>query len=84
MFIRVACPILTSQLSLAYAELYMTLATIFRRFELELFETTRETVQYSRDYFNSFPEKGCDGVKVMIHQPGCGTDVDGRIGGWKQ
>ncbi|KAL8646237.1 MAG: hypothetical protein Q9210_006250 [Variospora velana] len=53
-------------INLAYAELYMTIGTIFRRFELELFETTRETVQYGRDYFNAFPEKGCDGVKVAI------------------
>ncbi|KAL9017054.1 MAG: hypothetical protein Q9185_005608 [Variospora sp. 1 TL-2023] len=53
-------------INLAYTELYMTIGTIFRRFELELFETTRETVQYGTDYFNAFPEKGRDGVKVTI------------------
>ncbi|KAI4281616.1 MAG: hypothetical protein L6R38_003557 [Xanthoria sp. 2 TBL-2021] len=53
-------------INLAYAELYMTIATIFRRFELELFETDRATVEYARDYFNPFPENGCDGVKVLV------------------
>ncbi|KAL9000687.1 MAG: hypothetical protein Q9169_000723 [Polycauliona sp. 2 TL-2023] len=53
-------------INLAYAELYMTIATIFRRFELELFETDRSTVEYGRDYFNPFPENGCDGVKVLV------------------
>ncbi|KAL8674586.1 MAG: hypothetical protein Q9168_001029 [Polycauliona sp. 1 TL-2023] len=53
-------------INLAYAELYMTIATIFRRFELELFETDRSTVEYGRDYFLSFPENGCGGVKVLV------------------
>ncbi|KAL8685638.1 MAG: hypothetical protein Q9218_007635 [Villophora microphyllina] len=53
-------------ISLAYAELYMTVATIFRRFELELFETDGSTVEYSRDHFNAMPEKRCDSVKVLV------------------
>ncbi|KAL8644389.1 MAG: hypothetical protein Q9226_007786 [Calogaya cf. arnoldii] len=53
-------------INLAYAQLYMTIATIFRRFELELFETDRATVEYARDYFNPFPENGADGVKVLV------------------
>lgn len=53
--------------SLAYAELHMTIATIFRRFDLELFETDRSTVEYTRDFFNALPEKkGTDGVKVVV------------------
>ena len=44
----------------------MTIATIFRRFGLELFETDRATVEYARDYFNPFPENGADGVKVVV------------------
>ncbi|CAL8578962.1 hypothetical protein XPA_004726 [Xanthoria parietina] len=51
---------------LAYAELYITIATIFRRFELALFETERATVEYARDYFNPFPEHGGDGVRVLV------------------
>ncbi|KAI4220486.1 MAG: hypothetical protein L6R36_007588 [Xanthoria steineri] len=53
-------------MNLAHAELYLTLATIFRRFDLELFDTERSTVQYYRDYFNSFPKNGCDGVRVLV------------------
>ncbi|KAL8690123.1 MAG: hypothetical protein Q9224_004482 [Gallowayella concinna] len=52
--------------SLAQAELYMTIASIFRQFDLELFETERSTVEYYRDYFNSFPKSDCDGVKVLV------------------
>ena len=36
--------------SLAYAEIYVTLATIFRRFDLELYETTREDVDAVRTF----------------------------------
>ncbi|KAI4242382.1 MAG: hypothetical protein LQ352_007253 [Teloschistes flavicans] len=53
-------------ISLAYAELYMTIATIFRRFELELFETDASAVEYSRDFFNAMPEKRGDGLKVCV------------------
>lgn len=38
--------------SLAYAEIYVTLATIFRRFDLELYETTREDVDAVRKFQN--------------------------------
>lgn len=44
----------------------MTIATIFHQFDLELFDTERSTVEYYRDYFNSFPKNGCDGVKVLV------------------
>ncbi|KAI4254729.1 MAG: hypothetical protein L6R42_007068, partial [Xanthoria sp. 1 TBL-2021] len=53
-------------MNLAHAELYMTIATIFRQFNLELIATDRSTVEYYRDYFNSFPKNGCDGVKVLV------------------
>ncbi|KAL9623137.1 MAG: hypothetical protein Q9204_007976, partial [Flavoplaca sp. TL-2023a] len=53
-------------MNLAYAELYMTIATVFRQFDLELFDTERSTVEFYRDYFNSFPKHGCDGVKVLV------------------
>ncbi|KAL8653987.1 MAG: hypothetical protein Q9226_003619 [Calogaya cf. arnoldii] len=55
-------------INLAYAELYMTIATIFRQFDLELYDTDRTTVEYYRDYFNSFPKNGCDGVKVLVRK----------------
>ncbi|KAL8715238.1 MAG: hypothetical protein Q9220_001196 [cf. Caloplaca sp. 1 TL-2023] len=53
-------------MNLAYAELYITLAVVFRRFEFELYQTDRATVQYGRDYFTPFPEKGSDGVMVLV------------------
>ena len=59
-------PLIFLSFSLAYAELYMTIATVFRQFDLELFDTERSTVEFYRDYFNSFPKHGCDGVKVLV------------------
>ncbi|KAL8729308.1 MAG: hypothetical protein Q9166_004805 [cf. Caloplaca sp. 2 TL-2023] len=53
-------------INLAQAELYKTIATIFRQFDMELFDTERSTVEYHGDYFNAFPENGGDGVKVMV------------------
>ena len=41
---------------LAYAELYLTLATLFRQFDMELFETDRKCVDPYYDYFAPFPE----------------------------
>ncbi|KAI0124105.1 cytochrome P450 [Xylariales sp. AK1849] len=42
---------------LAYAELYLCLATLFRRFNLELYETDRSCVDPKYDYFAPFPKK---------------------------
>jgi hypothetical protein len=42
--------------SLAYAELYLTLATLFRQFDMELYETDRSCVDPKYDYFAPFPE----------------------------
>ncbi|RAH69896.1 putative cytochrome P450 oxygenase [Aspergillus aculeatinus CBS 121060] len=36
-------------MNLAYAEMYNVLATVIRRFDLELYETTREDVRFVRD-----------------------------------
>ena len=53
-------------ISLAYAELYISLATIFRRFRLELYETTRRDVDAKVDYFIPKPESGGQGVRVLV------------------
>ncbi|KAB5583157.1 cytochrome P450 [Coniochaeta sp. 2T2.1] len=42
---------------LAYTELYLSLATLFRQFDLELYETDRTCVDPKYDYFAPFPEK---------------------------
>jgi len=54
------------QLSLAYSELYVTIAELFSSFELELFETTEEEdVLQFHDFFSPFP-KGDRGLRVLV------------------
>lgn len=52
--------------SLAYAELYLTLAAIFRRFDLELHETTVEDVLFVRDAFVPAAKLGSKGVRAVV------------------
>jgi cytochrome P450 len=52
--------------NLAVAEIYLTVASIFRRFELELFETTREDVDIMHDFFNPYPRLDSKGVRVLV------------------
>lgn len=53
--------------SFAYAELYVVLATVFRRFELELFDTIRERdVDYKFDCFLGRPSVEGKGVRVKV------------------
>ncbi|KAK4862903.1 hypothetical protein LT330_003036 [Penicillium expansum] len=58
---------------LARAEILLAIATIFREFEMELYETTVDDVRIVRDMFNGHPRKGSQGVRVMI------TDWNGRL-----
>ena len=51
---------------LAMAELYIGLATAFRRLDLELFETGEEAVTLARDFFVPLPEVGTKGVRVIV------------------
>ncbi|KAI9883898.1 MAG: hypothetical protein M1823_004311 [Watsoniomyces obsoletus] len=53
-------------MNLAYAELYMTLAAIFRRFDLELFETSYEDVKLVHDFFNPCAKLDSKGVRVHV------------------
>ena len=55
-------------MSLAYAELYVTLATMFRRFEFELFETVREDVDAAHDFMVPHPRLSSKGMRVMVRQ----------------
>lgn len=52
--------------SLAYAEMYLTCATIYRHFNFELYETTYKAVEMAHDFFVAAPEKARRGVKVKI------------------
>lgn len=51
---------------LAYAEIYLALASIIRRFNMNLWNTTSEDVQVSRDMFLPRPKRGSKGVRVLV------------------
>ena len=53
-------------MNLAHAEIYMTLATVFRRFDLELFQTTRADVDLAHDFFNPSTRLDSKGVRAMV------------------
>lgn len=54
-------------LNLALAELYLILGTVFRRFDLELFETTKERdIDIARDCFIGEPSKQSKGVRSRV------------------
>lgn len=55
-------------MNLAYAELYLTLAAVFGRFELRLFETTRADVDVAHDFVVAVPKLDTKGVRVMVHE----------------
>ena len=57
-------PVLSS--SLAYCQITITLATLIRRFDFQLFETTVEDVTPSRDCFIAYPAKGRKGVRLRV------------------
>lgn len=52
--------------SLAYAELYLAVSTIFRRFDLQLYETDLKDVQIKHDFFASWPDLSSKGVRAQI------------------
>ncbi|RYC59886.1 hypothetical protein CHU98_g6322 [Xylaria longipes] len=51
-------------LNLAHAEIFIGLATLFRRYELELFETTRRDVDFHTEYLKAAPWPGSKGTKA--------------------
>jgi cytochrome P450 len=53
-------------INLAYAELYIAVANIYRRFEFELFETDRTAVDCYRDMFVPQPNPGSLGVRTLV------------------
>lgn len=50
--------------SLAWAELYLTYASVFRRFRFELFETDKSDVELAHDFFLPSPKLDSKGVRV--------------------
>ncbi|KAI0893426.1 cytochrome P450 [Annulohypoxylon nitens] len=53
-------------LNLAYAELYIGLATLFRRHEFELFKTSRRDVDIAMDMFVGQPWWGSKGIRARV------------------
>ncbi|KAK1723035.1 hypothetical protein CaCOL14_001983 [Colletotrichum acutatum] len=53
-------------MNFAMAELYIGLATVFRRLDIELYETGRDAVDMAADYFVPIPKEGTQGVRVMV------------------
>ncbi len=53
--------------SLAKVELFLTLATVFRRFEMDLHDTVFERdVQLKHDFFLPQPSMQSNGVRVIF------------------
>ena len=51
----------------AYGEMYMSLATLLCRFDLELFETSWDSdVAYTRDCFLGASDRGSQGIRVKV------------------
>ena len=57
---------LTRCASLAHAELYMTLAAIFRNFDFELYQTDLSDVELAHDFFLPSPRLDSKGVRVKV------------------
>jgi cytochrome P450 len=51
---------------LAEAEIHLALAAVFRRFDMELYETTRDDIDVAHDFFNPQPRKGSKGLRVTV------------------
>lgn len=54
-------------MNLAYAEMYITLATLFRRYEMELFETGPADVEVAHEYHIPQVRKGSKGLRVLVN-----------------
>ena len=53
-------------MNLAYAEMYITLATLFRRYEMELFKTGSVDVEVAHEYHIPQVRKGSKGLRVLV------------------
>lgn len=51
---------------LAYAEMYIILASVIRRNDFVLFDTGRESVSAEREFLLARPGEGVEGVRVRV------------------
>lgn len=54
------------KLSLAHAEIYLTLAHIMRRFEFAPFETTLDNISVYRELGVGYPKRGVFDVRARV------------------
>jgi len=48
------------------AELYLTIATVFTRFEFELFDTNESDVRMEHAYLVPYPKWESKGIRVVV------------------
>lgn len=53
-------------INLATAEIYLTLATVFRRFDMELYQTTARDVEVVHDFFIPHGHADSKGVRIVF------------------
>ncbi|KAI9727459.1 MAG: hypothetical protein M1828_006401 [Chrysothrix sp. TS-e1954] len=53
-------------MNLAYAEMYVTVATIFRRFDMQLFQTTFEDIDVAHEFHIPQVKQDSKGVQVLV------------------
>lgn len=53
-------------MNLGYAELYLTLATLFRTFDMGLYETSLEDIEVFHDFFNGIPKLDSRRLRIRI------------------
>ncbi|KAL4876881.1 cytochrome P450 [Aspergillus karnatakaensis] len=53
-------------LNLAWAELFLVIATLVRRFEIEIYETPEENIEFARDFGTPWPDKGGLSVQAVV------------------
>ena len=53
-------------INLATAEIFLTLATVFRRFDMELYETTARDAEVAHDFFIPHGHADSKGVRIMF------------------
>jgi cytochrome P450 len=55
-------------INLARAEIVLTLATVFRKFDMKLHDTTRADVEVARDYFAAYASAQSRGLRVALKE----------------
>jgi cytochrome P450 len=55
-------------INLAHVEMYLTLATLFRRFEFGLFQTDRSDVELAHEFFVPVSRLDSKGVRVLVKE----------------